>query len=249
MTSSYLLIDFGNTYIKAGIYDVQHHRIIKTVQIDKTISPKEIVVLFNDFKKYNIAKVIEVTSANPQYIEPFNRELIKLLNVSLKIVTSSDFKKDVDISKIKPHVVIGNDILTATYYIIKTMKTGAVFALGTAYFCVVSKEKQLTCCYLLPSISNALQQVSSLTTIPHDYLPKKFNTIVGNDTPSCFAAGATLAIEGLIEKIIQVNKIKPEKMIITGGDAFRFPLILKKYKEVKNLVLEGLAILVKEKNW
>ncbi|MCQ3908725.1 MAG: type III pantothenate kinase [Mycoplasmoidaceae bacterium] len=195
--NNYLLIDYGNTCIKACLYDKEEDQIIETVQIDKTINSRDLLSLFNHLHSNQPTMIVESITTVAEYAKPFNESLARMLPKSkIKIVNNKDFKGLINFSNISSDVAIGTDLLVSVYYIIKTLKEGAICSLGTVYTCIVSKHKQITCCYFVPSMSKSLKTISSITTIPRDYIPQKYDAIKGIDTPSCFAAGANLAISG-----------------------------------------------------
>lgn len=249
MKNNYLLIDYGNSYIKACIFDADADRIVETVQVPKTINARELFSLFRFLGDRKPSKVVESITSVAEYVQPFNKQIEELLKADIRVVSQRDFKDVLDLSNIKKDVFIGSDILLSAYYASKTLKDSCVFCFGTAYFGLVIKNNQIANCYLTPSITKGLEQICKITTIPHDYIPDLYDKVNGDNTPNCFSAGANLMIEGFVDNVVKSNNIDPKKVIITGGDAFKFGNINKKYKEVKNVVLLGLKELVKEKNW
>ncbi|XQP55107.1 MAG: type III pantothenate kinase [Mycoplasmoidaceae bacterium] len=248
--NNYLLIDYGNSYVKACLYDKTNDQIVETAQTPKTVNPNDLLSLFDHLSSFKPDVIIESNTAVAEYIQPFNASLSQLFpKAKIKMITRPDFKGLVDLSNISPSVAIGSDLLVSAYYITKTIKIGAVCSLGTVYTCIVSKHKQISSCYFVPSMSKSLKTISSITTIPRDYIPQKYDEIKGMNTPSCFAAGANFAVSGWLNKVVKVNKLTSKQLLLTGGDVCRFPSLKKEYKEVKNLILRGLAMLVKEKQW
>ncbi|MCQ3915439.1 MAG: type III pantothenate kinase [Mycoplasmoidaceae bacterium] len=195
--NNYLLIDYGNSYVKACLYDKKNDQIIETVQTPKTVNPKDLLSLFDHLSSFQPDLIVESNTSVAEYIKPFNKSLSKLFpKAKIEIINTADFKGLIDLSNIASDVAIGTDLLVSVYYITKTIKQGAVCSLGTVYTCLVSKHKQISCCYFVPSMSKSLKTISSITTIPRDYIPQKYDAIKGTNTPSCFAAGANLAISG-----------------------------------------------------
>lgn len=250
MINNYLLVDYGNSYIKACIYDGYHDKIVETRQVAVGQSARSLFKLFRYLGDRHPDKIIVSATAGNNLVEPFYNEAKRLLNASIHIVGKPDFKDVLDLSNIAKDVFVGPDIYSTTYKASTEFKDPAlVVSLGTAYFAIVVKDRRIEASYLLPSISKGMEQISKITTIPHDYIPEMYDKDKGRNTITSFAAGANLCIEGFIENIAKLNNVKPENIVITGGDCFRYKNILKKYKEAKNYVLEGLAALVKEKKW
>lgn len=250
MINNYLLVDYGNSYIKAAIYDGNQEKIIETRQVPSGQSVRSLFKLFRYLGDRHPDKIIVSASAGSNVVEPFYNEAKSLLNASIHIIGKPDFKDVLDLSNIAKDVFVGPDIYSCTYKATKQFKKPAlVVSLGTAYFAVVVKDKKIESCYLLPSISKGMDQIAKLTTIPTDYIPEMYDKDRGRNTISSFAAGANLCIEGFIDNVVKTNNIDPKNVIITGGDCFRYKNISKKYTYVKNYVLEGLADLVKEKKW
>lgn len=248
--SNYLLIDFGNSYIKAAIYDSSKKGLVESHQCKKTTNSNDLLSQFKFLKKNKKVSIIEAATTCSGYICPFNKGLKKALKTDVKIVSRTDFAGLLDLSNIKSNVVIGTDILISAFYCCKKFKTrSAFFSLGTAYYAIIVDKKQIANCYLLPSLSKGMNTISTLTAIPRDYLPKTYFDDIGNDTPSSFAAGLNTMMEGFVDLVLSKNKVNKKNVVLTGGDVFKFKNINKKYKETKNAILLGLAELAKEKKW
>lgn len=249
MKNNYLLIDYGNSYIKAGIYDAYQDAIIEIVQVPNKKSARDLFKQFRYLGDRRPDQIIISATAASSIVEPFYNEAKKLLNAQVHVVGKFEFKDYIDLSNIEKDVFIGSDIYSCVLKLIKTFgnETSMIVCLGTAYFAIVVKNKQITAAYLLPSLTKGMEAIEKLTDIPRDYIPNTYDQNKGNNTITSFAAGANLCIEGFVENVAKLNKIKPENIVITGGDCFRYKNIRDKYKEVKNYVLQGLAELVKEK--
>ena len=249
MKPNYLLIDYGNSYIKAAIYDSSYEKIIEYKNCPRTVNAREILSRFLYLGDRHPTKVIESITASADYAQPFNGQLKKLLNCDIRIVSRPDFEKILDLSNIPDDVFIGSDIMLCAYYASKQFKESFVLSLGTAYFGIVLKNKQIINTFLFPSISKGMEHLATLTTIPRDYIPEEYDMDKSTNTRDAFATGANWIIDGFIQKVVNEYKLKPEQVFLTGGDVYRFVKINKKYKETKNMVLLALAELLKEKDW
>lgn len=251
MINNYLLIDYGNSYIKAGIYSLDQDKIIETRQVACNKTARDLFKLFHHLDDTKLNKVIVSASPSSSVVGPFLKEVKKLLKTSIVIVGKQEFKDLIDLSNIKPNVFIGSDIYASCLKAIKQFKKGPalVVSLGTAYFAIVVKNRKMESCFLLPSLTKGMGAIAQLTNIPSNYIPQMYDKNKGLNTITSFSAGANICIEGFIDNIVNIYKIKPNNVILTGGDVFRYSNIRKKYKESKNFVLQGLAALVKEKKW
>lgn len=250
MKNNFLLIDYGNTNIKAAIYNLKQKRCLEFCTVPSKTSA---IKMLKHFKKANIQSikriVISVTPKNKD-VDLFNKNVKAMLKVPLTIVGKKEFKDFIDLSNISPKVFIGSDIYSCALQAIEQFKEPSlIVSLGTAYFAIVVKNKQIHSAYLLPSIAYGFDTISKITAIPDALIPKMYDKEKGLDTLSSFAAGANTCIEGFVDNIAKINKVKKQNVILTGGDVFRFKNIRKKYKEIKNYVLYGLATLVKQKHW
>lgn len=246
MKNNYLLIDYGNSCIKAAIYD--GNKIIEEHQVDKTKNANLLLSKFR-FLKTKPLKIIEVATSTPQYVKPFNALLAKRLKTTIKIVSKNDFKGILDFSNLDKKMLIGGDILCVATYIHKTIKTGCGFSFGSVYFGVVVKNRQLKAAYLLPSIIKGMRYISENTMISDDLLPDIFNKQTALDTFGAFSAAGNLAIEGFVDNVVKYHKINTKNVLLSGGDCLKFKNITKKYKIKHNLVIHGLVELLKTKKW
>lgn len=240
-TNKYLLIDYGNTCIKAGILN---KKLANCITVENNTSFDQIIKLgkFSGFKK-----VVFISSVNEQKTNAFIKQLKKVCNDVL-LVTRNCFIKDIDFSNIKKDVVIGNDILLCAYYIIKNYKANALLCLGTVYFCVITKGKKIVSVQLLPNITAGLRYISHITSIPSSLIPTKYDKEIGLNTPDAFACGAKTAIEGYVNQIAKKHKLNTKQIIVSGGDLDKYMSLSKKYHLVKYATLDALAYLVKDKN-
>ncbi|MCQ2747897.1 MAG: type III pantothenate kinase [Mycoplasmoidaceae bacterium] len=191
MKSNYLLIDYGNSYIKAAIYNPNLKKIVKVAEQPITINPKPILAKLNLLKPGKVSKIIESATANCKYVAPFNKQLKQLLKLDVKVLTFKDFKDDL---KIKPPLKgkeMGTDLLCFAYYLKQFKNRSVIFSFGTVYLCFVCSNSSPYDCQFIPSISKGLKRISSQTAIAKSFIP--FNTYKdtkGYSTYSCFQAGA-----------------------------------------------------------
>ena len=245
MKNNYLLIDYGNSYIKAAIYDADEDRIVELEQAEKGTDARTLFSKFHMLGDRHPEKIIEVVTAVSQFASPFNQELTGLLKQPIHIVSKNDFVDIIDFSNVEEHMFIGSDILSVAAYIIRNIQEGAAFVFGSVYVGLYVKDKQLRGAYFLPSIMKGMRFAAEWSLITADYLPHVFDKQIGLNTTDAFAAGGNLSIEGFVDKVIEYCKVNPKNVLISGGDCEKFTNISKKYTVKQNLVILGMIELIK----
>jgi len=240
-TNNYLLLDYGNSCIKAALYNKQIKRCI-------TVSNKtSFASLLKQAKFTSFNKVIMISSASSNETKSFINQINKVCK-NIYLVEKKDFIKDIDLSNVNKDVVIGNDILLCAYYLIKNYKSNALLCLGTVYFCVITKGNKILSVQLTPNISTGLEAISKITSIPSSLIPDNYNKDIGLNTPDAFACGAKTMLEGYIDLIAKKHNLNPKQIIVSGGEAIKFKSLSKKYNFIVYASLDALAQLVKDKN-
>lgn len=252
-TNNILLIDYGNTLIKAAIFDDRTKEIVEIVQAPVTTNSRALLSEFRNLGDRWPGRIIETVTAPSTIVHPFNEDLKKQLKTDdLKILDLLDYK---DYYQFPSHIVemnvtIGMDIMALTFYLKQHLsETSAVFCLGTVYFALVMVKGQLIGSYFLPSIVKATNNIGKIAPLLGDDAPKAFDKQIGETTEDCLSAGGNLALEGWAEAIAKANGIDEKNIILTGGDVSKFANISKKYKTIDNLVLKAMAELVIKKGW
>lgn len=248
MKNSYLLLDYGNSLIKAAIYEPTAHKIVEWKTISKTQNSQDLLAVFTCLNEYKIAKIIVSSTASSSFTKPFLEGLSKTTSATIKVIIKDDFIGIIDFCNIKSDVIIGTDILLSAYYGMASSPKGAVFCFGTVYFGIAYDSKTIISVQLIPNIILALQDIANKTTITKELLPQKFDQQIGLNTPDAFSSGINLTMEGFVDNAVKQFAIEPNNVIISGGDANKFAS-LSKYKHVDNVVLLALAMLIKQKGW
>jgi len=239
-TKRCLLVDFGNSCIKAGYFtNKQSHNI--TVDNKTSLS-----TLLKQSKMPKFDKAVVVTSVSSTKIHNFIKDLNKVCS-NIVCVRKECFIKDIDFSNIDKKVIIGNDILLCAYYLIKNYKANALLCLGTVYFSIVTKGKKIVSVQLMPNISTGLKNISESTSIPSSLIPNKYDKDIGLNTPDAFASGAKDMIDGYINLLAKKHKLNPKQIIVSGGESDKYLSLSKKYTFIKYVTLDALAYLVKDK--
>lgn len=243
--TNYILVDFGNTCVKTCIYNKKSNKLSKFNICD---NDTKFSTIFKKLKAKSHYKVIFIGSPS---VKKQISYLIQIREIctNVKVVTGVDFKHLVDLSNISKNVTIGNDILLATYYMSIKHRNCALLSLGTVYYLIVTRNKQMINCNLIPSLGVGLEEISKKTSIPSSLIPKYFNKTVGMNTKDAFSAGIRNVLDGYLDLICKKYHLKPKQIIITGGQANKFASLNKKYKFVSYLPLKALAELLKQKRW
>lgn len=247
-TNKYLLLDFGNSFVKAAIYDKNENTLGEIIHIKINSDPSELI---GYLKKNNIVvdKIVSAISGRSEFFEPFMKTLGQTLNVPVKNVLQSDFHDIIDLSNFNKDVVIGIDILLCCAYGLKHLNRGIIFSFGSVYFVIAFEHGQLTNVLLIPNYIRGLEHVSKVSSIDASLIPQEFNTTRGLNTPDAFAAGATWTMQGLVNDLITKYSLPSFSVILTGGDAKRFTNLVKRYQYIDDLPIKALAQLVKFKCW
>ncbi len=242
-TTKYLLIDYGNTCVKAGIYSngKLSNRMIESNSIDFKLVLKKLRITKFD-------KVIFLGSARPIHQDNFIRQIKKYCK-NIHVVTKKDFKKVVDLSNIKKNVVIGNDILLSAYYLARNFKKAAILCLGTVFYLVVVDRKKIISVDLIPNVLFGLEQVSKITTIPDSLIPEIFDKTIGLNTIDAFKSGARNMMEGYLDLVAKRFKLGKGNIIVTGGGAYKYQSLDNKFTFTPYMSLKALGCLTKYKKW
>lgn len=248
--NNYLVIDFGNSCIKAGVYTKSNNRLVETQTVDNKTSATDLIKKFACLaSEIKIEQVIMSITARKEITDSFISELNQLLNVDIKVVKQSDFDKLLDLSNIDSSVKIGSDILVSAYYGIKTVHRGCVISFGTVYYCVFFEGNQISNVLFVPSLVKAMQNASQYGMIDKESIPEVFDKTRGLNTKDAFAAGANLLIEGAVDWLSKIYGLLSDHVLITGGDAPKYKNLSKMYKYDNMLIVKGLILLLKEKSW
>lgn len=248
--NNYLVIDYGNSRIKACLFDRVQNTMLELVQVPAGTKSQ---AFLDEFKSINgdfkVEKVVMSITAKPEVSKPFVEALSKKLGVDVKVINKHDFSNLIDLRNIDKNVTIGTDLLLLAAYGIYVLNSGAIISLGTVYTVVVFNHSQIVNVLLIPSIVRGMNQIPEYTAIDKKLLPPEYKTTRGLNTPDAFSAGANWAMEGLADNIVRQYSFLSNSVVITGGDAPKFTYLTRKYKNVANLVLIAMCELLKYKCW
>lgn len=247
--SKYLLVDYGNTNIKCGIYDTKSKKLSGISIINKRTNPEVLFKKLRITKKSNLPKTFIVSTVNKTMLESFLNHLTSIIKTEVKVINKDDFADLLDFSNVSKKVVIGNDLLLLGLYVANNYGNGCVICLGTVYSSVIMNGKRFESVLLMPNISDSIQNIPNVSSIPESLLPKTYNKTIGLNTPDCFASGANIMLEGLAINIANTYEIDKRDIVITGGDANKYSNLNKEYKVINHLTIKSLALLIQLKKW
>ena len=229
-----LLIDVGNSYTKFMFVD---HKLSKIFKYKTTSNPTILNQIFKHYKNVN-----NIYVAATSKIDNLFHVLSKNFPLThIKVINRTDFANKLDLSNINKKIIIGTDILLLGWWCAKQTNFKAIICLGTVYFSIIMQNNKYKSILLVPSITKGLKQILDITSINNKLIPKHFYNCNLFNTPSCFANGINLLLDGFITNIIKKYKLINSQIVITGGDANKYQC-LKKYKIISNLTLHALKV-------
>lgn len=247
LKNNYLLIDLGNTCVKAAVYTKMTNQIVESQTASNKTPANDLLKMLKNQSK--IEQVIASVTARKEISEPFFADLKKNLNVDIKIINQNDFSRSLDLSNIDKKVKVGTDILLSAYYGTKIASRGLVMSLGSIYYAIYFANRQIVTVAFVPSIVKGLETVAQYGMIDKESIPEVFDKTKGLNTKDAFAAGANLLIEGAADAALQTYTLTSDNIFVTGGDAPRYVNLVKKYRYCPTLILEAMIMLLKEKSW
>ncbi|MCQ3907204.1 MAG: type III pantothenate kinase [Mycoplasmoidaceae bacterium] len=249
LINNYLVLDFGNSCIKAAVFRKSINKVIESKVVSNTTSAEELMQQFDMLNdQTRIHKVIIGATARPELTEPFIADLKRILNVEIKKVEQEDFYHLLDLSNINREVKVGVDILSSVYYASKLMHRGVVVSLGSIYYCVYFDNKRIGNVMFTPSLVKGLKYVSKYGKIDKESIPEKFDKTLGLNTKDAFASGLNLIIEAAIDGCVRIFGLTTDHIILSGGDAPKFANAMIKYRYDNFIVVNGLITLLKERS-
>lgn len=239
-----LVIDFGNTCIKAGIFTKE--TLIEAFVYEVGISHK---VLLNDVADFRISKVFFGTASHINKWKKFYSGLKQYFKSAPRIFTKSDFANMFDLKQYE-NVNIGTDILALNLFLKTNYGRACGFCLGTAYWATIVENKFIRGVVIAPNVVNSLNGLLETTNIKTK-LPDVYEKEIGYDTITALEAGTKNMIEGFVINFAKYAKrqFNIDKFIITGGDMQNVSYLKSnkvKFELIEHGVLHGYNILAEE---
>jgi len=254
-----LVVDIGNSRIKAGIFDndkiIRHSSFNEVTQLKLFISEYKIsgsaICSVVPEKTKNVSDLIIAFTNNPPLI------------ISIKEKNSNPVIKTNLIVDYKTPETLGIDRLCSAegaFYLFKNSENFRTYTrgfyiisidLGTATTInVIEYPGKFIGGLISPGIEMMFDSLDQRTAqLPHLDI-NSFTSIIGNDSNSSVASGVVTSVVGMIEKVI--NNLKSEQsakevfVYLTGGNAKKIiPFLKLDYLYEENLVLYGMNMLYK----
>ena len=243
-----LIIDAGNTYLKASIYDENQREITNDEIKIKNISS----AFFSKLIKGTKMDYCFIGTVVPSYNKQLSKILEKDFNVKPVFLKNKQFNKVFDLKKFDLHEM-GIDILAFSYFLQQSYKKALGICCGTLMFAVAVDHKNLLGVIISPYVEEGIKNLpdrAELITHKSKIRVNSSFTQFGVNTNDALTSGVNNIYGGFCSNLVLNYENKGFKILcITGGNNEKIGLhqSLKKHcKEyrVKNAVLEGYKLFV-----
>ena len=235
-----LCIDWGNTNVKAAIFDKDN------LQKQFIFSPEETLEKVTSIiNLYHPAKAI-ICSVAGRHDEL--EHLVKS-NIKSTIILDNNTRLPIHNAYVSPETLGPDRIaLVAAAYVLYPDKNNLVISLGTCItYNFVQKNKMFRGGAISPGLQMRLNAMHTLTErLPQINMGGEL-VLLGYDTPSCMRSGVAFGIQFEIDGVIgEYAKQYPDfNAILTGGDApFFAGKIKSKIFADPDLLLKGLNLIL-----
>ncbi|MCF0126266.1 MAG: type III pantothenate kinase [Clostridia bacterium] len=241
-----LIIDAGNTYLKASIFDEKQREMandqIKTKELNHTFFLKLI--------KGSRIDHCFIGSVVPSYNKKISSILKNDFNIESTFLKNKCFSKVLNLKKFNLHE-IGIDILAFAYYLQQTYKKAIGVCFGTVMFAVAVDGKKLNGVIITPYVEQGIKNLANKAELIGHKSKIKVNssfTNFGKTTDDSLTSGVNNFYQGFCGNLV-LNNRGFKVLCITGGNNEKIglhPLLKKHCKEyrVKNAVLTGYKLFV-----
>ena len=243
-----LIIDAGNTYLKASIFDENQREIT-----NDAIKIKDINISF-------FHKLIKGTKIDYCYIGSVvpssNKNLSSLIKQNFKVdsifLKNRCFEKVLNLKKFDLHE-IGIDILAYAYFLQQTYKKAIGICCGTVMFAVAVDNKNLLGAIISPYVEQGIKTLAHKAELITHKSKIKTNsafTKFGENTDDALTSGINNFYAGFCNNLVlNYSKQGFKTLCITGGNNEKIGLhpSLKKLcaeHRVKDAVLKGYKLFV-----
>lgn len=248
-----LIIDVGNTSLKAGIFS-SNKRLIAFYRISGNDKINDLFIFIKS--KYNIASCY-VCSVKPSINKNIVRAAKLTFNIDAKIIKNVEFINEFDLSKFNINE-IGTDILAYALFLKKRYKKCIGFCYGTAIFAIGIDNKKLYGCIIFPVPSagiNELTKKAELITTEHKVINTGNFFEFGSNTLESLTSGSNHYYAGIVSSVISYfnKKYNFKNVCFTGGNAPKLKALNRINKKIKffhvdNAVILGISYLIFNQN-
>lgn len=248
-----LIIDIGNTSLKAGVFSSDK----KSLAFYCINQKNKINSLFKLIKsKYDITSCY-VCSVRPSINKSIIHAAKSVFNINAKIIKNYEFKNEFNLSQFNIKE-IGTDILAYALFLKKKYKKCIGFCYGTAIFVIGVDNKKIYGCIILPVPTAGISELAKKAEL----ISTKYKVVnngnffeFGANTLESLTSGSNHYHKGIILSIITYfgEKYNFKNVCFTGGNAPKLKElkgINKKinFFNVDNAVILGISYLVFNKN-
>lgn len=238
--SANICIDWGNSRVKAGIFDASGN-LVESTSFTEYEASDNIASLLN---RHNPVKGIFCSVVNG------TGDVEHMLNSSLKAFVKLDNNTKVPIMNAYSGETLGADRLglAVAAWSLHPDKNNLVVCAGTCItYNFVQKNKAFRGGAISPGLNMRLQAMHDLTNRLPRVLPDGETLLLGYDTETCMRSGAVngtaAEIDGMVNEF--ASQYPDFNAILTGGDAAFFGSKLKsKIFADPDLLLKGLNIIL-----
>ena len=243
-----LIIDAGNTNLKASIYDENQREITNDEIRIKDISSS----FFSKLIKGTKMDYCFIGSVVPSYNKKISNILKKDFHVEPVFLKNRCFSKVLDLRKFDLHEM-GIDILAFAYYLQQTYKKALGICFGTVMFAIAVDKKILHGVIIAPYVESGIKHLANKAElISHKSKIQVNSSFVdfGLNTNDALTSGVNNFYAGFCSNLVLNYASKGFKSLcVTGGNNDKIGLhesFKKQCKEyrVKNAVLNGYKLFV-----
>lgn len=249
--AKYLLLDLGNSNIKAAIYDDADKSLSKSFCWPNNTLAKDIMKQFDGIK---IDYIFEMITTNTSFYLRLNNHLKTMLpTTKFRVLRTADFlgvlKEERSGRYFELNTFISVDFLLSVFWLKEHTKNGCLVNLGAFYFAVTVKGGLYNDICFLPSITTAYKiLIGKDTPVLPDEVPEQYKEVNVSTSLDAISNGGIALIEGFINKIIRDNKLTDKDVIISGGDIEAFPQLAKRFTVDKDVFFKALVLMLDKAN-
>ena len=243
-----LIIDAGNTNLKASIYDENQREITNDEIRIKDISSS----FFSKLIKGTKMDYCFVGSVVPSYNKKICNILKKDFHVEPIFLKNKCFPKEFDLKKFDLHEM-GIDILAFAYFLQQTYKKAIGICFGTVMFAIAVDKKTLRGVIIAPYVESGIKHLASKAELISHKSKIQVNSAFvdfGTNTNDALTSGVNNFYAGFCNNLVLNYLDKGYKnLCVTGGNNDKLGLheTLKKQcneHRIKNAVLNGYKLFV-----
>ncbi len=244
-----LIIDSGNTSLKAGIYSSNN----KLICVETINNAKRFNSLFKRIKaKYDITSCY-VCSVKPSLNKKIEDTIFSTFKIKAKFIKNSEFINELNLSNFNIDE-IGTDILAYALFLKKEYKKCIGFCYGTAIFAIGVDNSKLHGCIIFPipfaGVNELIKKAELIS--PNNKIVEHNNFLeFGANTREALSAGANHYYTGVVLSVVNYFSAKYgfKKVCFTGGNTPKLNALKQTNKKISflnvdNAIIRGISHLI-----